>query len=59
MTNVEEWTNAEMGVGADIAAGSQGENGKIADLVQAPRTIIRGKIPEEGDKENSYKKGEV
>jgi len=33
VTKVEEWTNAEIGVGAAIAAGNQGENGKIALLV--------------------------
>lgn len=33
VTNVEEWTKEEIGVGAAIAAGSQGENGKSADLV--------------------------
>ena len=33
VTKVEEWTKEEIGVGAAIAAGSQGENGKRADLV--------------------------
>lgn len=27
VTRVEEWTNAEIGVGAAIAKGNQGENG--------------------------------
>lgn len=35
MTKVEEWTREEIGVGAAIAAGSQGENGKRADLVDS------------------------
>ncbi len=33
VTRVDEWTRAEIGVGAAIAAGSQGEKGKIALLV--------------------------
>ncbi len=33
MTKVEEWTKAEIGVGAAIAKGNQDENGKIALLV--------------------------
>jgi hypothetical protein len=35
VTRVEEWTNAEIGVGAAIAAGSQAENGICALLVIA------------------------
>ena len=38
VTKVEECTNAEMGVGAAIAIGSQGEKGKIALLVMNVRT---------------------
>ena len=30
---MDEWTRAEIGVGAAIAMGSQEEKGKIADLV--------------------------
>ena len=37
MTNVEEWTRAETGVGAAIAAGSQAEKGIWALFVQAAR----------------------
>ena len=33
VTKVEEWTRAEIGVGAAIARGSQGEKGKMALLV--------------------------
>lgn len=35
MTRVEEWTNADTGVGAAIAAGNQAENGIWALLVLA------------------------
>ena len=35
MTNVEEWTSADTGVGAAMAAGSQLENGSCALLVMA------------------------
>jgi len=38
---VEECTNAEIGVGAAIAAGNQEENGKIADLVIVPKSKIK------------------
>jgi hypothetical protein len=41
VTNVEEWTRAETGVGAAIAAGSQEENGIWALLVHAAITIMR------------------
>jgi hypothetical protein len=37
---VEEWTNADTGVGAAIAAGSQALNGIWALLVKAATTII-------------------
>ena len=40
MTKVEECTNAETGVGAAIAAGSQAEKGIWALLVHAEITII-------------------
>lgn len=35
VTNVDEWTNADTGVGAAIAAGSQEEKGIWALFVQA------------------------
>lgn len=35
VTSVEEWTSAETGVGAAMAAGSHAENGICALLVQA------------------------
>lgn len=35
VTRVEEWTRAEMGVGAAMAAGSQAENGNCALFVHA------------------------
>jgi hypothetical protein len=41
VTRVEECTRDEMGVGADIAAGSHGEKGKSADLVIRPRTKMQ------------------
>lgn len=37
VTNVEEWTNAETGVGAAIAAGNHALNGTWALLVQAEK----------------------
>jgi hypothetical protein len=37
VTRVEECTKAEIGVGADMAAGSHDEKGKIADLVENPK----------------------
>lgn len=40
MTNVEEWTNAETGVGAAIAAGSHAEKGICALFVIAANKII-------------------
>jgi len=40
VTNVDEWTNAETGVGAAMAAGSQAEKGICALLVQAASKII-------------------
>ena len=39
VTNVEEWTKAETGVGAAIAAGSHAEKGTWALLVIAEITI--------------------
>lgn len=42
VTKVEEWTRAETGVGAAIAAGSQAENGIWALLVIAPKIIKKG-----------------
>lgn len=47
MTSVEEWTRAETGVGAAIAAGSHLENGIWALLVIAARVrqvITAGEI---------------
>ena len=44
VTRVEEWTNAEIGVGAAIARGSHGENGKMALLVikvKVKKRVIR------------------
>ena len=38
VTNVEEWTKEDTGVGAAIAAGSHAEKGICALLVKAPRT---------------------
>jgi hypothetical protein len=42
VTRVEEWTRADTGVGAAIAAGNQEENGICALFVQAE--IIRRPI---------------
>lgn len=39
MTRVEEWTSADTGVGAAIAAGNQLEKGAWALLVMAARVI--------------------
>ena len=41
MTKVEEWTKAETGVGAAIAAGSQAENGIWALFVIAASITVR------------------
>ena len=41
---MEEWTKAEIGVGAAIAKGSHGENGKIALLVMNVNTKNVGKV---------------
>ena len=41
VTSVDEWTNAETGVGAAIAAGNQLENGIWALLVIPAITIVR------------------
>ena len=38
MTSVDEWTRADTGVGASIAAGSQLEKGTWADLVKLMKT---------------------
>jgi hypothetical protein len=38
VTNVDEWTKADTGVGAAIAAGSQAENGIWALFVIAAKT---------------------
>lgn len=47
VTKVEEWTIAEIGVGADIAAGSHEESGNWAPLVQAHKRTRSKKIKEE------------
>lgn len=39
VTSVEEWTRADTGVGAAIAAGSQAENGTWALFVIAAKII--------------------
>ena len=41
---MEEWTKEEIGVGAAIAAGSQGEKGKRALLVHKPSNKEKDKI---------------
>lgn len=41
VTNVEEWTKEETGVGAAIAAGSQAEKGIWALFVEAATIIIK------------------
>jgi hypothetical protein len=41
---VEEWTREEIGVGAAIAAGSQGEKGKRADFVERAKNKIKAII---------------
>ena len=41
MTRVEEWTNADTGVGAAIAAGSQLEKGIWALFVIAANMIVK------------------
>jgi hypothetical protein len=46
VTRVEECTKAEIGVGALIATGSHGENGKIALLVIRPNNSNKGRIEE-------------
>lgn len=40
MTKVDEWTRADTGVGAAIAAGNQAEKGICADLVMAATKIV-------------------
>lgn len=42
VTKVDEWTNAEIGVGAAIAAGSHAEKGNWALFEQA--AVIKSKI---------------
>lgn len=42
VTRVEECTKEEIGVGALIATGNQGENGKIALLVIRPKHRTKG-----------------
>lgn len=51
MTKVEEWTIAEIGVGADIAAGSQEERGNWALLVNLQKIKRKKKKKEELAKE--------
>lgn len=45
VTRVEEWTSAETGVGAAIAAGSQAENGIWALFVIAATIIVAHRTP--------------
>jgi len=50
VTSVEEWTNAETGVGASMADGSHAEKGTCADLVKLMANTIQrcqAKGPEE------------
>lgn len=44
VTRVDEWTNAEIGVGAAIAKGNQDENGNWALLVIITNKNIKDKI---------------
>ena len=44
VTKVEEWTNADTGVGAAIAAGNHAENGICALFVQAEMIMINTSI---------------
>ena len=48
VTRVEEWTRAETGVGAAIAAGNQALKGIWALLVEAARTRLSTRISEIG-----------
>lgn len=58
MTRVEEWTKAEIGVGAAIAIGSQGEKGYKALFVIKVKTSIKGKNQVVGNTEvNEVKSG--
>ena len=43
VTSVDEWTKAETGVGAAIAAGNHLENGKWALFVNIPKTLKKNK----------------
>lgn len=45
---MDEWTSADTGVGAAIAAGSQAEKGICALLVHAERIRIKIRIHNEG-----------
>lgn len=51
VTSVDEWTKADTGVGAAIAAGNQLENGICALFVIAATIIARIWIP---DRESQY-----
>ena len=57
MTRVEEWTRAEIGVGAAIAIGSQGEKGKIALFVMKVSIKKRVSRALELDEVNTKKSG--
>lgn len=61
VTKVEEWTRAETGVGAAIAAGSQAEKGICALLVIAATIIVnqrKGWVEEEF-KERMFQESEL
>jgi len=57
VTRVEEWTRAEIGVGAAIAIGSQGEKGKIALFVMKVSIKKRVSRALELDEVNTKKSG--
>jgi hypothetical protein len=48
VTRVDEWTKADTGVGAAMAAGSQAENGICALLVEAATVIKITVKPQKG-----------
>lgn len=49
MTKVEEWTRADTGVGAAMAAGSQLENGIWALFVIAASIIVIEMVEDNGE----------
>lgn len=58
VTNVEECTREEIGVGAAIAAGSQGEKGNRALFVIRPKTNTMHTDKERGEEKTKAKKEE-